>query len=70
VSGTTYANGDLVVTYALPAGVVESDPRTGQKITVRLTYHQDLIIPMIASLLPQDAGGRLALAGEVTMVVN
>jgi Flp pilus assembly protein TadG len=69
-SGTTFTNGDLVVTYALPAGVVESDPRTGQKITVRLTYHQDLIIPMIASLLPQDAGGRLALAGEVTMVAN
>ncbi len=70
VSGTTFANGDLVVTYAVPAGVVESDPRTGQKITVRLTYHQDLIIPMISSLLPQDSGGRLALPGEVTMVVN
>jgi hypothetical protein len=49
---------------------VESDPRTGQKITVRLTYHQDFIIPMISSLLPQDSGGRLALPGEVTMVVN
>jgi Flp pilus assembly protein TadG len=69
-SGTTYTNGDLVVTYTLPGGVVESDPRTGQTITVRLTYHQDLIIPMISALLPQDAGGRLALAGEVTMVVN
>jgi len=69
-SGTTYANGDLVVTYALPAGIAESDPRTGQKVTVRLTYHQDLIIPMISALLPQDGGGRLALPGEVTMVIN
>ncbi len=69
-SGTTYTNGDLVVTYALPAGVVESDPRTGQKVTVRLVYHQDLIIPLISSLLPQDSGGRLALPGEVTMVIN
>lgn len=68
--GTIYTNGDLVVTYTLPSGMVESDTRTGQKVTVRLTYHQDLIIPMIAALLPQDAGGRLALAGEVTMVVN
>jgi Flp pilus assembly protein TadG len=70
VSGTTYTNGDITVTYALPAGVVESDPRVGQKITVRLTYRQDLIIPLISSLLPQDAGGRLALPGEVTMVIN
>jgi Flp pilus assembly protein TadG len=69
-SGTTYANGDIVVTYALPAGIVESDTRTGQKLTVRLTYHQDLMIPMVSSLLPQDSGGRLALPGEVTMVIN
>ena len=69
-TATTYANGDIVVTYALPAGIVESDTRTGQKLTVRLTYHQDLMIPMISSLLPQDSGGRLALPGEVTMVIN
>ena len=50
--------------------MTESDPRTGQTITVRAIYHQDLIIPMIAALLPQDAGGRLALPGEVTMVIN
>jgi Flp pilus assembly protein TadG len=69
-SGTTFTNGDIVVTYALPADIVESDTRTGQKVTVRLTYHQDLIIPLISSLLPQDAGGRLAVPGEVTMVIN
>jgi Flp pilus assembly protein TadG len=69
-SGATYTNGDIVVAYALPAGVTDSDPRTGQQVTVRLTYHQDLIIPGISALLPKDAGGRLALPGEVTMVVN
>jgi len=69
-SGTTYTNGDLVVVYALPSGVTESDPRVGQRITVTARYHHDLIIPLIAGLLPQDAGGRLALTGEVTMVVN
>jgi len=68
--GTTFTNGDTTITYAVPAGVTESDPRVGQTITVRATYHQDLIIPMIAALLPQDANGRLALPGEVTMVVN
>ena len=69
-SGLTYSNGDLVVTYVVPAGVTDADARPGQQMTVRATYHQDLIIPLISALLPKDAGGRLALTGEVTMVVN
>jgi hypothetical protein len=44
--------------------------RLGQQLTVSATYHQDLIIPLISALLPKDAGGRLGLTGEVTMVVN
>ena len=69
-SGTTYTSGDLVVTYLLPAGVIDTDARVGQQITVRAVYHQDLIIPIIAQLLARDAGGRLGLTGEVTMVAN
>jgi Flp pilus assembly protein TadG len=69
-NGTIFTNGDMTITYAVPVGVTESDPRTGQTITVRAVYHQDLIIPMIAAVLPLDAGGRLALPGEVTMVIN
>jgi hypothetical protein len=69
-SGKTYTNGDLIVTYALPTGINETEPRTGQQITVRATYHQDLIIPLISAFLPQDAGGRMKLIGEVTMVIN
>ncbi len=69
-SGSTWTNGDLVVTYAIPSGVSDSDPRTGQRVTVRATYHQDLIIPLIANLLPRDANGRLGLVAEVTMVIN
>jgi Flp pilus assembly protein TadG len=69
-SGTTFTNGDLVVTYVIPAGISDSDPRTGQQVTVAAQYHQDLIVPLIASLLPRDAGGRLGLAGAVTMVIN
>ncbi len=69
-SGLTYTNGDLVVTYVIPAGVSDTDARPGQQLTVRATYHQDLIIPLISALLPKDAGGRLGLTGEVTMVVN
>jgi Flp pilus assembly protein TadG len=69
-SGTTFTNGDLVVAYSNPAAVPESDTRVGQQITVRALYHQDLIIPLIAQLLPRDANGRLGLTSEVTMVVN
>jgi len=69
-SGLTFTTGDLVVTYEVPSGVTDSDARTGQRITIHATYHQDLIIPLIANLLPQDAGGRLPLGAEVTMVIN
>ena len=69
-SGQTFTNGDLVITYVLPAGVTSNDPRTGQELTVKAVYHQDLVIPLISTFLPQDAGGRLRLTGEVTMVLN
>jgi Flp pilus assembly protein TadG len=69
-SGLTWTNGDLVVTYALPAGSVDTDARAGQTVTVRATYHQDLIVPLISNFLPRDTGGRLGLVGEVTMVIN
>jgi len=69
-SGTTFTNGDLVVTYTIPAGLSDSDPRAGQQVTVSATYHQDLIVPLISNLLPKDAQGRLGLAGTVTMVIN
>ena len=69
-SGTTYTNGDLTVTYAVPSGVSDTDPRTGEQVTVSAVYHQDLVVPLIANLLPRDAGGRLRLTSEVTMVVN
>jgi Flp pilus assembly protein TadG len=69
-SGSTYTNGDLVITYAIPSGINDSQPRVGQQITVRATYHQDLVVPMVSALLPKDAGGRLGLTGEITMVLN
>jgi Flp pilus assembly protein TadG len=69
-SGDTFTNGDLVITYVLPADVADSDPRTGQQVTVRAQYHQDLLLPFIAALLPRDGNGRMVLTGEVTMVIN
>jgi Flp pilus assembly protein TadG len=69
-SGTTFTNGDLVITYVIPSGISDTESRVGQQVTVRANYHQDLIVPLISALLPKDAGGRLQLVGEVTMVVN
>jgi Flp pilus assembly protein TadG len=75
-SGTTFTNGDLVITYAVPDGsdgtpaVTDTDPRTGERITVNATYHQDLVIPLISALLPKDTNGRMSLGGTVTMVIN
>ena len=67
---TTYTNGDLVIIYELPTGVTDNDLRTGYRMTVRVTYHQDLLLPLIGAVLPKDANGRLTLGGEVTMVIN
>lgn len=67
---TTYTNGDVLIIYELPTGVTDSDMRTGYRMTVRVTYHQDLLLPLISNLLPQDTNGRLTLGGEVTMVIN
>jgi Flp pilus assembly protein TadG len=69
-SGDTFTNGDITITYAVPDGVTASDPRTGETVTVRVRYHQDLMIPLISALLPKDGNGRMVLTGEVTMVIN
>ena len=69
-SGDTFTNGDLVVAYVLPSGTLDTDARVGQQITVRATYHQDLVIPIIPQFLQKDMNGRLGLTSEVTMVAN
>jgi Flp pilus assembly protein TadG len=71
-SGTTVTatNGDMTITYVLPASVTDNDPRQGYRFTLRADYHQDLVVPLISALLPKDANGRLVLTGEVTMVLN
>src|SRR6187431_956296 len=52
-TGNTYTNGDLIVSYALPSGTTDTDARVGYQITVRATYHQDLVIPLIPQFLPK-----------------
>jgi Flp pilus assembly protein TadG len=66
----TYTTGDIEVTYTRPDGTTANEPRVGYYVTVRATYHQDIVIPLIGIFLPLDGNGRLPLVGEVTMVVN
>ena len=68
--GLTSVNGDVTVTYSVPDGVTDNDSRTGEQVTVHASYHEDLVVPLISTFLPKDAGGRMVLTGEVTMVIN
>jgi len=68
-STKTFTSGDLVIKYDWST-VTDSDPRTGESITVTATYHQDLVIPLISALLPKDSNGRMGLGGVITMVIN
>jgi Flp pilus assembly protein TadG len=61
--------GDQTITYSLPTGVTDNDPRAGEYAKVHGHYHLDLIIPLIADLLPLE-GGRMGLDAEVTVVLN
>ena len=69
-NGSTWINGDVVITYLLPPGTADRDDRAGQQITVSAAYHQGLVVPLIAALLPRDAGGRMTITGVVTMVID
>jgi Flp pilus assembly protein TadG len=71
-AGTTITatNGDLTLVYELPTTTEDNDPRQGWRMTVRATYHQDLVVPIISNLIPKDAGGRLRIPAEVSVVLN
>lgn len=70
VDANTWVNGDLRITYSQPSGVVTNDARRGYRITVRVSYRSDIIVPLIGPLLPRDANGRFVHTAEVTMVIN
>ena len=71
-SGTTITatNGDLRIVYTLPTTTVDSDPRTGWRMTISATYHQDVVVPIVSTFIPKDAGGRLSVPAEVTVTIN
>lgn len=70
VDSNTWVNGDVRITYAQPSGVVTNDARRGYRMTVRVAYRSDIIVPLIGPLLPTDGSGRFVHAAAVTMVIN
>jgi Flp pilus assembly protein TadG len=69
-SGSTFTAGDVVITYSLPTGVTENDPRKGQYVRIQMTYHLDLIVPFVSTMLPHDANNRMTLTSDISMIVN
>jgi hypothetical protein len=71
-----FSGADFVITYPCDGGTPPSgcaaanDPRSGQYVRVQMTYHLDLLLPIVGQLLPQDANGRMPLTADITMVIN
>lgn len=80
---TTLVNGDLTVSYCASASVDDPCPDPGNSLTecttdtrelclvrVTVTYHSDLVVPLIDTFLPTDGAGRFIQRATATMVVN
>jgi hypothetical protein len=71
-----FASSDFLVTYPCDGGsppsgcAATNDPRSGQYVRVQMTYHLDLLLPVIGQLLPKDVNGRMPLTADITMVIN
>ena len=71
--GTSSANADVTICYAVPPGVTANDPRRGYYLDVETWYHLQVFIPLLQEFLPDDpAKGApwIRLPGRITVVVN
>lgn len=71
------ATSDVTIAYsgtagcpAAVTGIAPSDSRQGEYLCLSVRYHLDLLIPLIAELLPKDAGGRMLIDAQSSMVIN
>ncbi|MDQ3879953.1 MAG: pilus assembly protein [Chloroflexota bacterium] len=70
LSGDTWVNGDITITYTRPAAINQNDARQAYEMRVRVAYRQDIIVPLVGGLLTTDPNGRFVQYGEVVMVIN
>lgn len=82
--GDSQTNGDIALSYC--ASLAESDDpcpdpgdttttcspdtREGCLLRVRLTYHSDVVLPLVGAFLSTDGQGRFAHRVTATMMVN
>ncbi|MGH2463327.1 MAG: TadE/TadG family type IV pilus assembly protein [Candidatus Limnocylindria bacterium] len=80
---TTLVNGDVTVSYCASASSSDPCPDPGDSLTecvtdtregclvrVEISYHSDVVVPLISALLSTDGGGRFFQRAMATMVVN
>lgn len=82
-TSTTLVNGDITVSYCASATTDDpcpdpgdsltncvNDTREGCLIRVEISYHSDVIVPLISAVLSTDGSGRFFQRATATMVVN
>lgn len=82
-TSTTLVNGDLTVSYCASATAGDPCPNPGDSLTncvadtreaclirVEISYHSDIVVPLISAVLSTDGGGRFFQRATATMVVN
>jgi hypothetical protein len=69
----TVTDGDIRVTYTIPAGVKPNEPRRGYFLQVEAFYHEPLFVPLIDQFLPADpskGAGWFRVPATMTVVIN
>lgn len=83
-TGDSQTNGDITLSYCASLEATDDpcpdpgdstttcspDTREGCLLRVRLTYHSDIVLPLVGALLSTDGQGRFAHRVTATMVVN
>ena len=82
-SSTTLVNGDLTVSYCASATTDDPCPDPGDSLTqcpldtredclirVQISYHSDVVVPLLGAILSTDGSGRFFQRAIATMVVN
>jgi hypothetical protein len=82
--GDSQVNGDIALSYCSSVDQADDpcpdpgdstttcapDTREGCLLRVRLTYHSDIVLPLVGAFLSTDGQGRFAQRVTATMVVN
>lgn len=82
--GDSQVNGDIALSYCASVDATDDpcpdpgditttcapDTREGCLLQIRLTYHSDVVLPLVGGFLATDGQGRFAQRVTATMVVN